>query len=152
MNTGLTPIVNGPSSGAVSPTETSAAKIISIAVIVLASLSRRDTPFVRPLSCQFETVVLCGFAKEKGRHTGAGLRSVRFWDESVPAPRGRSRTDSHTVAQPRTDLDVDGRVADGLVAALQVKHHAVVADAEHVFDGESPFDLGFTRLVWCAVA
>src|SRR4051812_26893949 len=58
---------------------------------------------------------------------------------------------SETVAETRSDLNLDHGTADHLVAALQVKHHAVDAHAEDVFDGEAALDLGLAGLVRRAV-
>src|SRR5258706_2017552 len=64
----------------------------------------------------------------------------------------RGTSGLETVAEAGAHLDLDGRVADRLVVALQVEHHAIHAGAEHVLDGIAALDLGLTRFVRRAVA
>src|SRR5712691_2295382 len=56
------------------------------------------------------------------------------------------------VAEPRADLNIDGRLCDRLCAALQAKDDAIVgAVLVLMFNGEPALDLAFARLVRLAV-
>src|SRR4051812_30045824 len=92
---------------------------------------KRVAPIERPSRCS---------SMGRDHPTAERRRLVVCWRKTTRRTRRPVRS-SVAVAQTRSDLNIDGRVADRLVVTLQVEHHPVDAGAEDVLDGEAALDL-----------
>ena len=146
--TGWTSIVNGPSAGAVSPTEMSAASddqrpddgpgepraeghagSVRPSVVPDQDSPARDDLLRKTAGGRARPSMSgCGTSCPVVRQSARGLSSA-VSEDLLAALRSDGSLTSEAVAEAGAHLDVDRRVADRLVVALEVEHHAVASPA-----------------------